>query len=150
VKDVYPCIPTVPKLATEIKIMNHDAAEEFFKVKEAFKAGKVCQWKYPSPHAKCWNDMDENFMWSVAFQQGHEIRIKPYATARPWTHDEAPIGAILKNKLTGSISLIIGVDKRVNNFVHAYGTWWFPNDLLEKNLVSIDGGKTFGICGVTE
>ena len=75
--------------------------------------------------------------WSWA---GCDYRIKPTSTLRPWTADEVPLGAQMREKKVLHDRRILG---------------WTSNQAdrelwLDEREHSTDGGKTWSACGVVE
>lgn len=74
-------------------------------------------------------------------------------TTRPWTPDEVPVGAVVKNKATGVKSVILcSSDKRAD----IAGMGWLEfqclhnNYLLELTRPSGSTPGSYGVCGVEE
>jgi hypothetical protein len=78
--------------------------------------------------APCWN-------W-----QFMEYRIKPTLTFRPWTADEVPLGAWMRNVPNGEYRWLINT----SSLDESRKAW------LTECEHSIDGGKTWLPCGVME
>ena len=72
------------------------------------------------------------------------LRIKPVTTLRPWTADEVPIGAVVRNKNDPRIKrIIIGVNEQYAYL--AAGGWTSVSDVL-RSWELFDGKP----CGVEE
>ena len=80
----------------------------------------------------------------LEFNPVDKLRIKPVTTFRPWTADEVPIGAVVRNKKDPKIKRIItGVDER---YAHLAASGWTNfSDALR--LWELFDGKP---CGVDE
>ena len=77
----------------------------------------------------CWNWQDTVY------------RIKPTATLRPWSPDEVPLGAWMRNKSVQCDRWII---------VHLQYSSRNREEWLDKYEHSTDGGVTWKPCGVVE
>jgi hypothetical protein len=80
----------------------------------------------------------ENPLWNW---EHYDYRIKPTATLRPWTADEVPLGAWMRNKSVQYDRWII---------VHLQYSSRNREEWLDKYEHSTDGGKTWLPCGVVE
>ena len=80
---------------------------------------------------------------SIPIWQWHtgDYRIKPTATLRPWTADEVPLGACMRNKSVQYDRWII---------VHLQYSSRNREEWLNNYEHSIDGGKNWLPCGVVE
>lgn len=125
--------------------MNKDNAKDYLPLIQALAEGKTIQCRNEHD-ANTWYDFHTiNFTYSPSF-----YRIKPEPKLRPWKPEEIPVGALLRNKTSNNTSLIMGVDFHSDNCVMCYTGEWTTKDLLEKNEVSFDHGKTWLPCGVFE
>ena len=71
----------------------------------------------------------------------YDYRIKPTTTLRPWTADEVPLGAWMRNKSVQHDRWII---------VHLQYSSRNREEWLDKYEHSIDGGLTWKPCGVVK
>jgi hypothetical protein len=120
-------------------------------IKSAFKAGKPVQAKHPGGQ---WHDISNRVFngFDACTRQGSIFRLKPEPTLRPWTADEVPVGAVLRRKDDNrSRGLILGVNLRgvatTTTVVNELSRRSFQS-LLDCAEHSLDGGKTWGPCGV--
>lgn len=126
--------------------MNRETAKKMLPLIKAFSEGKAIQVK-------------DGFEWlDVAypgFMEGSEYRIKPDepngTRFRPWEMKEVPIGAWVRWKDVSdernSISIILAVSFS-EGIVGTAGSRYTTLRLFEKTEVSMDSGKTWGVCGV--
>jgi hypothetical protein len=112
--------------------MTKEQTKEAIRVMQAFVDGKEVQTVY-------------NGIWSLAPAprwgwDDTEYRIKPTPTFRPWTADEVPLGAQMRDKFDPKfrwLTLNVGNDDVRREF-------------FLRNEHSTDGGKTWHPCGVME
>lgn len=115
--------------------MTRDETRNAIRVMQAFVDGKEVQhlgkkWK-PD-----WCDTHEPF-WNL---EHYEYRIKPTAKLRPWTSDEVPLGAWMREKKALH-------DRRILAWTSSQA----DRDMwLDEREHSIDLGKTWLPCGVVE
>lgn len=80
--------------------------------------------------------------------------LKPHPkTTRPWTPDEVPVGAVVKNKATGVKSVILrSSDKRADTAGMGWLEFQYIHDnyLLELTRPSGSTPGSYGVCGVEE
>ena len=122
--------------------MNIEETKECIRVMQAYVDGKEVETFSP---CKKWERLTApRWGWD-----DNQYRIKPTVTLRPWTADEVPIGAILRYKGNNqSIRMLIVCNQQTG--LCGYQTN-FPYDyLLDEMEHSIDGGKTWLLCGVME
>jgi hypothetical protein len=112
--------------------MNIEQTKEAIKVMQAFVDGKeVEHWYYEmwvKIHVPRWNWDDTQY------------RIKPTPTLRPWTADEVPLGAWLRDKSDKAGRRLLICAYEEEHRIH-----WLIN-----HEHSTDGGKTWHPCGVME
>jgi hypothetical protein len=112
--------------------MNIEETKEAIRIMQAFVDGKeVEHWYYEmwvKIHVPRWD-------WGNT-----EYRIKPTPTIRPWTADEVPLGAWIRNKSDREHRFLISNTESFSGREH-----W-----LEDFEHSTDGGKTWHPCGVME
>ena len=114
--------------------MNIEETKEAIRVMQAYVDGKEVEFKWGSMD---WNSTDKpEWNWSA-----YDYRIKPTATLRPWTADEVPLGAWMRNKSVQYDRWII---------VHLQYSSRNREEWLDKYEHSTDGGKTWSACGVVE
>jgi hypothetical protein len=113
--------------------MNIEQTKEAIRVMQAFVDGKeVISMRTPTATADdpYWNWGNDTKMY----------RIKPTPTLRPWTADEVPLGAWIRD-----------VSKQDYRFlIHTSGNNDTRKDWLADYEHSIDCGKTWLPCGVME
>ena len=114
--------------------MTREQTIEAIRVMQAYVDGKQVEYEHPDgiwmlTTTPCWN-------WNSG-----EYRIKPTATLRPWTADEVPLGAWMRNKSVQYDRWII---------VHLQYSSRNREEWLDKYEHSTDGGKTWLPCGVVE
>jgi hypothetical protein len=114
--------------------MNIEETKEAIRVMQAFVEGKEVT-------SKCAPSLADDPSWNWN-NNTNVYRIKPTTTLRPWTADEVPLGAWMRNKnspLNGRRIMIAGTcDELVRS------TW------LVTSEHSTDLGKTWLPCGVME
>ena len=112
--------------------MNREQTIEAIRVMQAFVDGKDVESKYNGEWATIyvprWN-------WDNT-----EYRIKPTATLRPWTADEVPLGAWIRNVTNREYRWLINT----SSLDHSRKEW------LQQCEHSTDGGVTWKPCGVVE
>jgi hypothetical protein len=112
--------------------MNIEQTKEAIKVMQAFADGKeVEHWYYEmwvKIHVPRWD-------WGNT-----EYRIKPTPVLRPWTADEVPLGAWLRDKSDKAGRRLLICAYEEEHRIH-----WLIN-----HEHSTDGGKTWLPCGVME
>jgi hypothetical protein len=115
--------------------MTREQTKEAIRVMQAFVDGKEVQSVsrtgtfWTSNKSPSWNWADEDF------------QIKPTKTLRPWTADEVPLGAWMREKQ--------GNDRGMFLMTHT-GDQYYRIQLMSEYEHSIDGGKTWKPCGVEE
>ena len=115
--------------------MTREQTKEAIRVMQAFVDGKEVQSVsrtgvfWTSNNSPSWNWADEDF------------QIKPTKTLRPWTADEVPLGAWMREKQ--------GNDRGMFLMTHT-GDQYYRIQLMSEYEHSIDGGKTWKPCGVEE
>ena len=114
--------------------MNIEQTKEAIRVMQAFVDGKELEWNYRGIErwetiiSPKWNWID------------NEYRIKPTPILRPWTADEVPLGAWMRD-----------VSKQDYRWlIHTSGNADTRKDWLVGYEHSTDGGKTWKECGVME
>ena len=114
--------------------MNIEQTIKAIRVMQAFVDGEVVECQYhrietpinaPNPS---WNWLDCTF------------RIKPTPVLRPWTSDEVPLGAWMRNITNSEYRWLINT----SSLDHSRKEW------LQQCEHSTDGGKTWLPCGVVE
>ena len=114
--------------------MTREQTIEAIRIMQAYVDGKEVEFKWGSMD---WNSTDKpEWNWSA-----YDYRIKPTATLRPWTADEVPLGAWMRNKSVQYDRWII---------VHLQYSSRNREEWLDKYEHSTDGGKTWSACGVVE
>lgn len=114
--------------------MNIEETKEAIRVMQAFVDGK---------EVECWHhglegwDTTKNPSWDWL---NSTFRIKPTATLRPWTSDEVPLGAWMRNMTNSEYRWLINT----SSLDHTRKAW------LQQGEHSTDGGKTWLPCGVVE
>jgi hypothetical protein len=113
--------------------MNIEQTKEAIRVMQAFVDGKEVEAMNPAGN---W-ERATTPRWSWCDTQ---YRIKPTAKLRPWTADEVPLGAWMRDKFDPKFRwLILNV---ANDDVR--------REFFLRNEHSTDGGKTWLPCGVME
>ena len=114
--------------------MNIEETKEAIRVMQAYVDGKEVQVK---GLLSVWMPAGEpGWNWQLM-----EYRIKPTAKLRPWTADEVPLGAWMRNKSVQYDRWII---------VHLQYSSLNREDWCKNYEHSTDGGKTWSACGVVE
>jgi hypothetical protein len=112
--------------------MNIEETKECIRVMQAFVDGKeVEHWYYEmwvKIHVPRWD-------WGNT-----EYRIKPTPVLRPWTADEVPLGAWMRDVSKQDCRWLIQTSGNADT----------RKEWLEHNEHSTDGGKTWHPCGVME
>ena len=118
--------------------MTREQAREAAAVMLAFADGKEVQGRVrggTAPWTHHSNLLDGTWDWDA-----FEFRIKPTAKLRPWTADEVPLGAWIRDKRAlHDRSIIAWTSHQATRDV------WF-----DEGEHSTDGGKTWLPCGVEE
>jgi len=117
--------------------MTREQTIEAIRVMQAFVDRKEIQFNVQSKWGSMeWNNTDEpDWNWDA-----YHYRIKPTATLRPWTADEVPLGAWIREIEDGAVRRII-----VSTLDECHRLKW-----LQHCEHSTDGGKTWLPCGVVE
>ena len=122
--------------------MKIEETKEAIRVMQGFVDGKEVQYL-----GKKW-DSKESFKQDWCFTlsplwnwEHYDYRIKPTATLRPWTADEVPLGAWMRNKSVQYDRWII---------VHLQYSSLNREDWCKNYEHSTDGGVTWKPCGVVE
>jgi hypothetical protein len=113
--------------------MNIEQTKEAIAVMQAFVDGKEVQCL---AHNKEWITTDQP-AWNFP---SYIYRIKPTATLRPWTADEVPLGAWMRNVPNGEYRWLI----QSSSLDESRKAW------LTECEHSTDGGVTWKPCGVVE
>ena len=114
--------------------MNIEQTKEAIRVMQAYVDGKEVEFKWGSMD---WNSTDKpEWNWSA-----YDYRIKPTAKLRPWTADEVPLGAWMRNKSVQYDRWII---------VHLQYSSRNREEWCKNYEHSTDGGKNWLPCGVEE
>jgi hypothetical protein len=112
--------------------MNREQTIEAIRVMQAFVDGKEVQvlfaGKWQTSHIPNWD-------WIL-----QEYRIKPTTVLRPWTADEVPLGAWMRNMTNSEYRWLINT----SSLDDTRKAW------LQQGEHSTDGGKTWLPCGVVE
>ena len=121
--------------------MNIEQTKEAIRVMQAFVDGKEVQrhgkkWNPKESLKPDWSDIDEP-CWDF---DNCYYRIKPTPTFRPWTADEVPLGAWMRDFSKQDYRWLIQTSGNDDTRKD-----WFVN--YEH---SIDNGKTWPPCGVIE
>ena len=117
--------------------MNIKQCKEYLPYVQAAAEGKTIQ---VNTSAFGWID----FTGDIELFPVDKLRIKPVTTFRPWTADDMPIGAVVRNKKDPKMKRILtGVDERYAFL--AVGGWLTFLDLLS-GWELLDGKP----CGVKE
>jgi hypothetical protein len=91
-----------------------------------------------------WGTMVFGCRIGYAFRLAPEPPAKPY---RPWTPEEVPVGAQVRhNGNSKSIRMLIVCDREPH--LLSESSHWKLQDLLVSMEHSMDGGKTWSVCGV--
>jgi hypothetical protein len=112
--------------------MTREQTIEAIRIMQAYVDGKEIQtiyagvWRLASTPRWDWDDT--------------EYRIKPTPVLRPWTSDEVPLGAWMRNVPNGEYRWLINT----SSIDESRKAW------LTECEHSIDGGKTWLPCGVVE
>ena len=113
--------------------MNIEETKEAIRVMQAFVDGKEVQYEVPN---KEWITTDQP-AWNFI---SYTYRIKPTPVLRPWTADEVPLGAWMRNITNSEYRWLINT----SSLDHSRKEW------LQQCEHSTDGGKTWLPCGVVE
>ena len=113
--------------------MNIEQTKEAIRIMQAFVDGKEVQCL---AHNKEWITTDQP-AWNFP---SYIYRIKPTAKFRPWTADEVPLGAWMRNVPNGEYRWLI----HTSSIDHSRKEW------LTECEHSTDGGVTWKPCGVVE
>jgi hypothetical protein len=113
--------------------MNIEQTKEAIAVMQAFVDGKEVQCLAPN---KEWMAIDYP-SWNFT---SYTYRIKPTAKLRPWTADEVPLGAWMRNVPNGEYRWLI----QSSSLDESRKAW------LTECEHSTDGGVTWKPCGVVE
>jgi hypothetical protein len=113
--------------------MNIEQTKEAIRIMQAFVDGKEVEYERPDGiwmliNSPAWN-------WHSQY-----YRIKPTPTLRPWTADEVPLGAWLRDKSDKAGRRLLICAYEEEHRIH-----WLIN-----HEHSTDGGKTWHPCGVME
>ena len=114
--------------------MNIEQTKEAIRIMQAFVDGKEVEWRYRGLEE--WDTIIP-LMWNW---KDCIYRIKPPPVLRPWTADEVPLGAWMRNKQDVSHRWVV-ID--TNNEIWRQA--W-----LEDHEHSTDKGVTWLPCGVME
>ena len=116
--------------------MTREQAREAAAVMLAWADGKEVEYRYKKGDGLKYNQSVEPlFNWEY-----YDYRLKPATVLRPWTADEVPLGAWMRNKInTNSRSLIVSADDDA-----------YRRAIFQGYEHSTDGGKTWKPCGVEE
>ena len=112
--------------------MTREQTIEAIRIMEAFVDGKEVEHLYNGKWVKIYAPMWD---WDNT-----EYRIKPTATLRPWTADEVPLGAWMREKKALHDRSVLGWTSTQRD-----RDMW-----LEEREHSTDGGVTWKPCGVVE
>ena len=121
--------------------MTREQTIEAIRVMQAFVDGKEVQvrsrkWNPRESLKPDWVD-EELSCWNF---EDFDYRRKPTATLRPWTADEVPLGAWMREKRRLD-------DRRILAWTSSQA----DRDMwLDEREHSTDGGKTWSACGVVE
>ena len=116
--------------------MNIEQTKEAIRVMQAFVDGKEVEWRYRSIEG--WDaiiTISPKWNWEDC-----EYRIKPTPTLRPWTADEVPLGAWMRDVSIQDYRWLI----------QSSGNADTRKDWIVNYEHSIDLGKTWLPCGVME
>ena len=112
--------------------MNIEETKEAIRVMQGFVDGKEVQ----SMYAGNWQTVNvPRWDWP-----NYNYRIKPTTTLRPWTADEVPLGAWMRNLTNSEYRWLINTSSLDDN----RKAW------LQQYEHSTDGGATWKPCGVVE
>ena len=112
--------------------MTREQTIEAIRIMQAFLDGKEVEYLSDGRWEKA---MTPSWNWLYT-----QYRIKPTATLRPWTADEVPLGAWMREKKALH-------DRRILSWTSSQA----DRDMwLEEREHSTDGGKTWLPCGVVE
>lgn len=112
--------------------MNREQTMECIKVMQAFVDGKEVEHRYNGKWVKIYVP---RWDWDNTV-----YRIKPTATLRPWTPDEVPLGAWMRNITNSEYRWLINT----SSLDHSRKEW------LQQCEYSKNNGKTWLPCGVVE
>src|SRR6185312_5675859 len=76
--------------------MTREQAKIILPMLTAFAEGKQIQWR--GRESERWYDCQYGTNFSFNIGDGHEYRIKPEPTLRPWKPEEVPVGVIVKKE----------------------------------------------------
>jgi hypothetical protein len=114
--------------------MTREETIEAIRIMQAYVDGKEVEYEHPSEiwmltTMPAWN-------WNSG-----KYRIKPTKTLRPWTADEVPLGAWLREKQGNDRGMFLMTHTRDQHY---------RIQLMSEYEHSLDGGKTWKPCGVEE
>ena len=113
--------------------MTREQTIEAIRIMQAYVDGKEVEYQISE---SCWvKAMSPGWSWMDC-----TFRIKPTATLRPWTADEVPLGAWMRNTTNSQYRWLINT----SSLDHSRKEW------LQQCEHSTDGGKTWLPCGVVE
>ena len=113
--------------------MNIEETKEAIRVMQAFVDGNQVERRLR--RLEGWNTTNNpSWNWTDCI-----YRIKPTPVLRPWTADEVPLGAWLRNKGLYGRQIITHTAEQKDR------EWW-----LKASEHSTDGGVTWKPCGVVE
>lgn len=113
--------------------MTKEQTIEAIRIMQAYVDGKEVECKYTYG----WVRIDQPTWDWFKFQ----YRIKPTKTLRPWTADEVPLGAWLREKQGNDRGMFLMTHTRDQHY---------RMQLMSEYEHSLDGGKTWLPCGVEE
>jgi len=115
--------------------MKLEHTKEAIRVMQAFVDGKEVEYLHSGTEG--WvTTTNPSWNWTNCF-----YRIKPTPVLRPWTADEVPLGAQMRNPLNPDHRWLVNQTE----FEPVRADW-----LTEGHEHSTDGGKTWKPCGVEE
>jgi hypothetical protein len=113
--------------------MTKEQTKEAIRIMQAFVDGKEVEYQISTGH---WvTAMTPSWNWPYT-----QFRIKPTPVLRPWTADEVPLGAWLRDKSDKAGRRLLICAYEEEHRIH-----W-----LNHHEHSTDGGKTWLPCGVME
>lgn len=118
--------------------MTREQTKEAIRVMQAYVDGEEVQYSPKQGKGSYFWTTKDNPLWNW---EHYDYRIKPTPVLRPWTSDEVPLGAWMREKQ--------GNDRGMFLMTHTRDQY-YRIQLMSEYEHSLDGGKTWKPCGVEE